>query len=61
MAQDLSRPTEQAVGEVIAARVRELRLQLRLTVAQLSSRSGLSKGMLSKMENAKTSPSLATL
>jgi len=46
---------------VIAARVRELRLQLRLTVAQLSSRSGLSKGMLSKMENAKTSPSLATL
>lgn len=46
---------------MIAARVREFRQQLGLTVAELSARSGLSKGMLSKMENAQTSPSLSTL
>ncbi len=52
---------EQAVSGVIAARVREFRKQLGLTVADLSARSGLSKGMLSKMENAQTAPSLSTL
>jgi transcriptional regulator with XRE-family HTH domain len=44
---------EEALGAVIAERVREFRLQLGLT--------GLSKGMLSKIENAQASPSLATL
>jgi transcriptional regulator with XRE-family HTH domain len=52
---------ERALGSVIAQRVREYRLQLGLTVGQLAARSGLSKGMLSKMENAQASPSLATL
>jgi DNA-binding XRE family transcriptional regulator len=52
---------EAALGTVIAQRVREYRLQLGLTVGQLAARSGLSKGMLSKMENAQASPSLATL
>lgn len=52
---------ERALGSVIAQRVREYRQQLGLTVAQLASMSGLSKGMLSKMENAQASPSLATL
>ncbi len=52
---------EEALGTVIAQRVREYRLQLGLTVGQLAVRSGLSKGMLSKMENAQASPSLATL
>jgi quercetin dioxygenase-like cupin family protein/DNA-binding XRE family transcriptional regulator len=52
---------EEALGTVIAQRVREYRLQLGLTVGQLAARSGLSKGMLSKMENAQASPSLATL
>lgn len=52
---------ERALGSVIAQRVREYRQQLGLTVAQLAAMSGMSKGMLSKMENAQASPSLATL
>ncbi len=52
---------EQLLGQTIARRVREYRGQLGLTVAQLAERSGLSKGMLSKIENAQTSPSLSTL
>jgi len=52
---------ERVLGTVIAQRVREYRLQLGLTVGQLAQLSGLSKGMLSKMENAQASPSLATL
>jgi transcriptional regulator with XRE-family HTH domain len=49
------------VGWVIAQRVREYRNQLGLTVEQLAERSGISKGMLSKIENAQASPSLGTL
>ena len=52
---------EEALGTAIAARVREFRLQLGWTVGQLAAESGLSKGMLSKIENAQASPSLATL
>ena len=52
---------EASVGWVIAKRVREYRTQLGLTVEQLADRSGISKGMLSKIENAQASPSLATL
>src|SRR5258708_8359993 len=52
---------EDALGAVIAERVREFRLQLGLTVSQLAELTGLSKGMLSKIENAQASPSLATL
>ena len=47
--------------DAIAARVREFRLQLGWTVGQLAAQSGLSKAMLSKIENAQASPSLATL
>ena len=43
------------------SRVREFRLQLGWTVGQLAAESGMSKGMLSKIENAQASPSLATL
>jgi len=50
-----------ALGAVIAERVREFRLQLGLTVGQLAELTSLSKGMLSKIENAQASPSLATL
>jgi len=49
------------VGWVIAANVREYRTDLGLTVEHLAERSGISKGMLSKIENAQASPSLATL
>lgn len=52
---------EQALGVAIAQRVREFRLQLGWTVGQLAARCGMSKGMLSKIENAQASPSLATL
>jgi len=52
---------EEALGAAIARRVREFRLQLGWTVGQLAAESGMSKGMLSKIENAQTSPSLTTL
>jgi transcriptional regulator with XRE-family HTH domain len=52
---------EEALGAVIAERVREFRLLLGLTVGQLAELTNLSKGMLSKIENAQASPSLATL
>jgi transcriptional regulator with XRE-family HTH domain len=49
------------LSEAIGKRVRSYRLQLGFTVAQLAEHSGLSKGMLSKIENAQASPSLSTL
>jgi len=54
-------PFDSGVGWVIAQRVREYRNHLGLTVEQLAERSGISKGMLSKIENAQASPSLGTL
>jgi transcriptional regulator with XRE-family HTH domain len=45
----------------IARRVREYRQERGLTVGQLGDESGISKGMLSKIENAQASPSLSTL
>ena len=52
---------ESALNLAIARRVREYRREMGLTVGQLADRSGISKGMLSKIENAQASPSLATL
>jgi transcriptional regulator with XRE-family HTH domain len=52
---------EEALGAVIADRVREFRLRHGWTVGTLAEACGLSKGMLYKIENAQTSPSLATL
>jgi transcriptional regulator with XRE-family HTH domain len=49
------------LGQVIANHVRSRRLEIGLNVGQLADRTGISKGMLSKIENAQTSPSLATL
>ncbi len=49
------------LGWVIANHVRSRRLEIGLNVGQLADRSGISKGMLSKIENAQTSPSLSTL
>jgi transcriptional regulator with XRE-family HTH domain len=46
---------------VIANHVRERRKEIGLTVGQVAQRSDISKGMLSKIENAQTSPSLSTL
>jgi DNA-binding XRE family transcriptional regulator len=56
-----SEQLEESIAWVIAQRLREFRLQLGMTVGELAKRSGLSKGMLSKLENAQASPSLSTL
>lgn len=45
----------------IGREVREFRRQLNMTVAELAASANLSAGMLSKIENGQTSPSLATL
>jgi transcriptional regulator with XRE-family HTH domain len=45
----------------IARRLRDYRLDLDWTMAQLAGRSGVSKAMLSKIENAQTTPALTTL
>jgi transcriptional regulator with XRE-family HTH domain len=45
----------------IAQNVRLLRQQLGLSVADMAARVGISKAMMSKIENAQTSPSLSTL
>jgi transcriptional regulator with XRE-family HTH domain len=50
-----------ALERVLARRVREYRLAAGLTVADLAVRVGLSKAMISKIENAQTSCSLTTL
>lgn len=53
--------TPDALRLTIAQRLREYRLNLDWTMNQLSGRSGVSKAMLSKIENAQTTPAVATL
>jgi DNA-binding XRE family transcriptional regulator len=53
--------TEEQIGWVIANHVRARRQEIGQSVGQLAARTGISKGMLSKIENAQTSPSLSTL
>ncbi len=53
--------TENALRSVVAQRLREYRAHLDWTLNQLAGRSGVSKAMLSKIENAQTTPTLATL
>ncbi|WP_241503854.1 helix-turn-helix domain-containing protein [Ferruginivarius sediminum] len=45
----------------IGTQVRQFRQDLHMTVAEVAKMAGLSPGMLSKIENGMTSPSLATL
>jgi transcriptional regulator with XRE-family HTH domain len=54
-------PPEGRLEQVIAQRVREYRLAAGLSVGEMAARVGLSKAMLSKIENAQTSCSLTTL
>lgn len=54
---DAERTLEVAIGR----EVRAVRQQLGITVADMAENSGLSVGMLSKIENGMTSPSLTTL
>ncbi|GAB3918436.1 transcriptional regulator [Microlunatus endophyticus] len=52
---------EPGLEEIIGRNVRELRTTAGLTVAEMADRIGISKAMLSKIENANTSASLSTL
>ena len=52
---------ENALEKAIGRQVRRYRKQLGLTITDLGMRTDLSAGMLSKIENGNTSPSLATL
>lgn len=52
---------ERAINQAIGDRVKEERRRLGLTLQEVAERSGLSLGMISKVENAQTSPSLRTL
>lgn len=50
-----------ALEQIIAVRVREFRLAKGVSMGELARRSGISKAMLSKIENAQTSCSLSSL
>lgn len=52
---------ENALEMAIGRQVRRHRKQLSLTITDMCSLTGLSAGMMSKIENGNTSPSLATL
>ena len=52
---------EDQIGWVIANQVRARRQEVGLTMAQVAEAAGISKGMLSKIENGQASPSLTTL
>ncbi len=54
-------PAENALEEAIGQQVRRYRTQLGMSAADLCNATGLSQGMISKIENGNTSPSLATL
>lgn len=54
-------PLTGSLAEVIGFNVRSLRQQHGLSVSDMAERIGISKAMLSKVENAQTSSSLATL
>lgn len=59
---DPARPVDEVeIETAIGANVRKLRQQHGLTVAEMATRVGISKAMLSKIENAQTSCSLSTL
>jgi len=57
----VSEPREKVLEVAIGRAVRTFRRQKLMTVADLSQQTGLSIGMLSKIENGITSPSLTTL
>ncbi|MEM1343629.1 MAG: XRE family transcriptional regulator [Pseudomonadota bacterium] len=50
-----------SLESMIGSQIRTLRQTLGMTIADLAGAAGLSSGMLSKVENGQTSPSLTTL
>ena len=59
--QDEADALESALMQVIAQRLREYRLQVGRSVTQLAADAGMSKGMVSKIENGQAATSLPTL
>ena len=57
----LSDYRENVLEVAIGRQIRSYRKQMEITVSDLSKMTGLSTGMLSKIENGNTSPSLSTL
>ena len=57
----LSGVRDSKLGVAIGNEIREFRHKQNMTVADLAKRAGVSAGMLSKIENGNTSPSLSTL
>ncbi len=55
------RASENALEKAIGRQVKRYRRELGLTITDMCTRTGLSAGMVSKIENGNTSPSLATL
>jgi transcriptional regulator with XRE-family HTH domain len=51
----------QPLGAYLGAAIRQLRSRHALTIADVADRAGISRGMLSKIENAQTATSLETL
>lgn len=58
---DLSGPRESSLEIAIGMQVREFRKKSNLTAQVVAKKAGMSAGMLSKIENGSTSPSLATI
>ena len=52
---------ENNLQAAIGRQLRNIRLEKKLTISQLSQETGISNGMLSKIENGRTAPSLPTL
>jgi transcriptional regulator with XRE-family HTH domain len=53
--------SSKSLGRHIGATIRQLRLEHNLTIAAVSERAGISRGMLSKIENSLAATSLETL
>ena len=51
-------PTDEDISAALATRIKALRLQAKLTLEELSHRSGVSRAMLSKVERGEKSPTL---
>jgi len=52
---------ENSIYQKIGKRIRQIRLENRITLQDVSEKAGVSKGLLSKIENGRTIPSLPVL
>jgi transcriptional regulator with XRE-family HTH domain len=58
---DPSPEENQRLGRYLGTTIRDLRQKHKLTIAEVAEQTGISRGMLSKIENAQTATSLDTL